>query len=121
MVWDLFWLSYGYFSGVLPCGILEYTKPFQTQYPIQLEMQTKTCSLPLSPLPHSSSSSLLYLSHLLYCVMAARVVSFCFLFRTVEDYMSDTVDFVITNENWDNNFDEVRVIFLSTIIASKIA
>ena len=42
--------------------------------------------------------------------MAARVVSFCFLFRTVEDYMSDTVDFVITNENWDNNFDEVRVI-----------
>lgn len=25
---------------------------------------------------------------------------------TVEDYMSDTVDFVITNENWDKNFDE---------------
>ena len=30
--------------------------------------------------------------------------------RTVEDYMSDTVDFVITKENWDNNFDEVRMI-----------
>ncbi|XP_078381815.1 DNA repair protein XRCC1-like [Oculina patagonica] len=25
---------------------------------------------------------------------------------TVEDYMSDTVDFVITMENWDKNFDE---------------
>ena len=24
--------------------------------------------------------------------------------------MSDTVDFVITNENWDRNFDEVRMI-----------
>lgn len=24
--------------------------------------------------------------------------------------MSDTVDFVITNENWDKNFDEVRMI-----------
>jgi len=27
--------------------------------------------------------------------------------------MSDTVDFVITNENWDKNFDEVRKITIS--------
>ena len=27
--------------------------------------------------------------------------------RTLEEYMSDSVEFVITNEDWDQNFDEV--------------
>ena len=48
--------------------------------------------------------------HIFICI--DRLVVF-FLFRTVEDYMSDTVDFVITNENWDKNFDEVRKITIS--------
>ena len=27
--------------------------------------------------------------------------------RILEEYMSDSVEFVITNEDWDQNFDEV--------------
>jgi len=32
--------------------------------------------------------------------------------------MNDTVDFVITNENWDKNFDEVRIIIDETWLGS---
>lgn len=34
-------------------------------------------------------------------------VSCYILCRTIEDYMNDNVDFVITNEDWDKHFDEV--------------
>ena len=27
--------------------------------------------------------------------------------RTIEDYMNDDVNFVVTDEDWDSNFDDV--------------
>ena len=38
-----------------------------------------------------------------------KTLTFAFHFRIVEEYMSDSVDFVITNEDWDDNFDEVSL------------
>ena len=31
--------------------------------------------------------------------------------REVKDYMNNKVDYVITNEDWDDNFEEVSWIF----------
>ena len=30
--------------------------------------------------------------------------------RTILDYMNDDVNFVVTSESWDNNFDDVCII-----------
>lgn len=39
----------------------------------------------------------------------------CF-FREIEEYMNDKVHFVITNSDWDKNFDDVRANFVITFI-----
>ena len=32
----------------------------------------------------------------------------CILYRTIEEYMNEQVKYVITQEEWDDNFDKVR-------------
>lgn len=41
-----------------------------------------------------------------------------FFYRELEDYMSDKVNFVVTNSDWDQNFDDVSTCTVTMVTIS---